>query len=156
MQILRHQLADSERQEGEFALLLMDLDNFKQVNDQLGHLEGDRLLERASRILQANIREMDVVARYAGDEFVVVLPRAGAAVAEEIAARIRRAVTHFAWDCGHTELGISVGLATYPTDGSDAKRLLGVADGRMYADKSERKKERSDPRDRPSVGAGQR
>jgi diguanylate cyclase (GGDEF)-like protein len=141
MQFLRHQLAESQRLESDFVVLLMDLDNFKQVNDQLGHLEGDRILERVGRILEESVREMDFVARYAGDEFVVVLPRATAETAEEVIQRIRRAVNHFAWDCGQSELGISIGQAVYPSDGSDAKRLLGVADGRMYADKSARKKE---------------
>lgn len=143
MQFLRHQLAESQRQESEFVVLLMDLDNFKLVNDQLGHLEGDRLLERVSRILKESVRAMDFVARYAGDEFVVVLPRATTETAEEISQRIRRAVTHFAWSCGQPELGASIGQAAYPADGTDARRLLGAADGRMYADKSVRKKERS-------------
>jgi diguanylate cyclase (GGDEF)-like protein len=124
-------------------VLMMDLDNFKLVNDQAGHLEGDRLLERVSRILKESVREMDFVARYAGDEFVVVLPRGTAETAEEVVQRIRRAVTHFAWNSGQPELGVSIGRAGYPADGTDAKRLLGVADGRMYADKSSRKKERS-------------
>jgi diguanylate cyclase (GGDEF)-like protein len=154
MQFLRHQLAESQRQEDEFVVLLMDLDNFKLVNDQLGHLEGDRLLQRVSRILNESVREMDFVARYAGDEFVVVLPRATTETAEEITQRIRRAVTHFAWSCGQPALGVSIGQAAYPADGMDARRLLGVADGRMYADKSARKKERSAISHQPSARSG--
>jgi diguanylate cyclase (GGDEF)-like protein/putative nucleotidyltransferase with HDIG domain len=145
MQLLRHQLAESERQEGRFVVLLMDVDNFKLVNDSLGHMEGDRILERMSRILQESVREMDFVARYAGDEFVVVLPHADVATAEGVARRIRRSVAQFAWEWGQVELGISIGQALYPADGTDAKRLLGVADGRMYAEKSSRKKQRDQP-----------
>jgi diguanylate cyclase (GGDEF)-like protein/putative nucleotidyltransferase with HDIG domain len=142
MQQLRRQLADSERQESPFAVLLMDVDNFKQVNDQLGHLEGDRVLQGIGRILQESVRQMDFVARYAGDEFVIVLPRADIEAAEDVAGRIRRAVGHFAWECGHRDLGVSIGQALYPADGADPKRLLGVADSRMYGDKSNRRKER--------------
>jgi diguanylate cyclase (GGDEF)-like protein len=152
MQFLRHQVGECERLEDPFVVLLMDVDNFKQVNDRMGHLEGDRILQRIGRILQENVREMDFVARYAGDEFVVVLPRADEAVAEEVAQRIRRAVAHFAWDWGQVDLGLSIGQAIYPDDGADARRLLGVADGRMYAEKSERKKQREElvpPADEP-------
>jgi diguanylate cyclase (GGDEF)-like protein/putative nucleotidyltransferase with HDIG domain len=145
MQFLRHELAESERQEGEFGVLLMDVDNFKLVNDSMGHLEGDRILQRIGHILQESVRDMDFVARYAGDEFVVVLPHASAAVAEVVTQRIRRAVAQFAWEWGQVELGISIGQAFYPVDGTDAKRLLGVADGRMYIDKSARKKQREQP-----------
>src|SRR5436190_13543895 len=84
---------------------------------------------------------MDFVARYAGDEFVVVLPRADEATADEVVQRIRRAVAQFAWEWGEVELGISIGQAIYPGHATDPKHLLGVADGRMYVDKSSRKKE---------------
>jgi diguanylate cyclase (GGDEF)-like protein/putative nucleotidyltransferase with HDIG domain len=151
MQLLRHQLAESDRQAEPFVVLLMDVDNFKLVNDRMGHMEGDRILERVSRILQDSVREMDFVARYAGDEFVVVLPRADDAVAEEVSQRIRRAVAHFAWEWGRVDLGISIGQALYPADGADVRRLLGVADGRMYVDKSTRKKQREQMPGLPAI-----
>lgn len=146
MQFLRHELAESQRLELQFTVLLLDLDNFKQVNDQAGHLEGDRVLEQVGRVLQASVRDMDFVARYGGDEFVVVLPRAHAETSEHVRERIQRNMAQFiasyAADSGSSQaaLGISVGHAVYPDDGIDAKRLLEVVDGRMYADKSARKK----------------
>ena len=82
---------------------------------------------------------------------MVVLPLASTETAEEVVQRIRRAVTHYAWGCGQPELGVSIGQAAYPADGTDAKRLLGAADGRMYADKFARKKERSAVGGQPSA-----
>lgn len=159
MHFLRHQVNESERSEREFVILLADLDNFKQVNDQFGHMEGDRVLEHVSRLLQCGVRQMDFVARYAGDEFVIVLPDAGLETAEEIVARVRASVEEAPTKGGQPPMGISIGQAIYPADGTDVRRLLGVADGRMYVDKSQRKRQgagmTSEERDTSLAPAGE-
>jgi diguanylate cyclase (GGDEF)-like protein len=153
MYFLERQIAESQREEREFVLLLADLDNFKPINDRLGHLEGDRVLEQVARVLESCVRQMDMVARYAGDEFVIVLPNAGPETAARIIERIRTDVEHTGIK-SDLPIGISIGQAVYPADGTHARRLLGIADGRMYADKSERKRWQEEADDeRPTTNA---
>jgi len=120
------------------ALMYADLDRFKIVNDSLGHVTGDLLLQATATRLLACLREGDMVARTGGDEFVVVIAGEDSAAAAAIAARIVAAC-----DAAHTIGGIelfaplSVGLAIYPRDGSDADSLMRAADTAMYRAKDE-------------------
>jgi diguanylate cyclase (GGDEF)-like protein len=116
------------------ALIYLDLDSFKQINDRLGHAAGDEVLQHVARQISAVIRRMDAVARVGGDEFVVVLPgitepgeaeRLAQAVATAIFAPLRM-------DGGALSVKVSYGISTYPADGEDADALLRAADARMY------------------------
>jgi diguanylate cyclase (GGDEF)-like protein len=121
-----------------FALLFVDLDDFKKVNDSLGHDAGDALLTRVAAQLMAAVRETDVVARLGGDEFVVLLhDTESPAIVTEIAADIvGRLAMPFHLDAGTAEIGASVGIALYPAHGICRESLLKAADEAMYAAKA--------------------
>jgi diguanylate cyclase (GGDEF)-like protein/PAS domain S-box-containing protein len=125
-------LARREAQPG--ALLFLDLDRFKQVNDQLGHAAGDALLVGVAQRLREQVRESDTVARLAGDEFTVILPRlatleAAASVADKILAAI---AAPFAIAGTELTIGISIGIALFPQHGATVEEVLNAADHAMY------------------------
>lgn len=139
---LTRELARAERLRGEAALLVMDLDGFKEINDQHGHHAGDRALREVAKALRQAIRPYDICVRYAGDEFIVVLSGCSKEEAEqkreELAAVVEQ--LHFEARPGRpVPLGISIGAAIYPHDGLTYEALLSTADSRMYRDKHRRK-----------------
>jgi diguanylate cyclase (GGDEF)-like protein/PAS domain S-box-containing protein len=127
----------ADRDNSGLALLIMDLDRFKDVNDTLGHHSGDDLLQQVGARLRNALRASDTVARMGGDEFAVILPTAGDA---ELAARVAQTLVKaleqpFTLDGHAVSIGASIGVAAYPEHGSDAKVLLRHADIAMYAAK---------------------
>jgi diguanylate cyclase (GGDEF)-like protein/PAS domain S-box-containing protein len=131
-------MAVPERTE-EFALLLIDLDRFKEVNDTIGHPCGDLLLQQVGPRLRAELRDLDTVARLGGDEFVVLLRGADAERASGVAERLVMALEQpFELDGFGVAIGGSVGIALYPEHGEDADTLLREADIAMYAAKDAR------------------
>ncbi|HEU4776648.1 MAG TPA: EAL domain-containing protein [Telluria sp.] len=138
---LEHAVASADRQGSEFALLFLDLDKFKHINDTLGHEVGDELLRQVAARLLAAVRVSDVVARLGGDEFVVLLEGAGAgANAARVARKIAQAHSK-AFDIGphrvHTSTSIGIGI--YPQDARDAAQLMKNADTAMYHAKQNRR-----------------
>jgi len=122
------------------AILVCDLDGFKSVNDNFGHLTGNEILQRVARILQANCRASDCVGRLGGDEFVMMLGGAAAMDLEERILEIDRQVREVGIDvCGRETVGISIGRAFFPDNGTEAEALLLHADEDMYRVKRERK-----------------
>ncbi|MGQ0750941.1 MAG: diguanylate cyclase domain-containing protein [Betaproteobacteria bacterium] len=134
---LRQELARAHRQETTVAVVFIDIDNFKAVNDTLGHSVGDRLLkEVASRIVSCT-REGDIVARLGGDEFVMVLPLESGRDATAIVERMLDSVARpFRAANRKVNVSCSVGVAVYPHDGSDYATLLRIADAAMYRAKA--------------------
>src|SRR5450759_3823388 len=125
-------IAAARRNAGSFAVLLIDLDRFKPINDIHGHATGDLVLRETARRLQAAARAVDTVARLGGDEFVVLLGGdGGREQARLVAERIIQAVTAPLAMHG-LRLGVSIGIAIFPDDGSDPDQLLARADGAMY------------------------
>jgi diguanylate cyclase (GGDEF)-like protein len=116
-----------------FSIILLDMDHLKKINDQYGHLVGSRALCRLAEILVLHSREIDVPARYGGDEFVVVLPETGREAALHVA---RRVASRLASDGEEPQLSVSVGVAVYPTDGQTLDELLIVADRALYLEKA--------------------
>ena len=140
---LTRELARAERLKAEVALLVMDLDNFKEINDNHGHHVGDRALREVATVLRSGIRPYDICVRYAGDEFIVVLSGCGADEAERKRVELQRTVDEVLFEARpgrRLPLAISVGAAIYPQDGDTYEALLATADSRMYRDKSRRKK----------------
>jgi diguanylate cyclase (GGDEF)-like protein/PAS domain S-box-containing protein len=126
-------LSQAEADSRGLAVMFVDLDRFKGVNDALGHGVGDELLRLAAARLRDCVREDDLVARVGGDEFVVLLPRVHSAGAARIAGKILgRLREPFAVDGHQVRTSGSVGVALYPVDGKDATELLKCADGAMY------------------------
>lgn len=127
-------LCVAERNHTPLALLYLDLDRFKEVNDSLGHQAGDQLLQEAARRLSKCVRKSDSVGRLGGDEFLVLLnntPRADVALL--VAEKIRTALNQpFDLDGRHVHISPSIGISLYPTHGSDCKQLILYADEAMY------------------------
>ena len=140
---LTRELARAERLKSEVSLIVMDLDNFKSINDSHGHHVGDRALCEVARVLRTAIRPYDICVRYAGDEFIVVLSGCGADEAENKRAELQRSIDEVYFEARpgkRVQLGISVGAAVFPQDGESYEALLATADSRMYQDKSGRKR----------------
>jgi diguanylate cyclase (GGDEF)-like protein len=123
------ELQRSGRTGRHFAVLLMDLDGLKKINDRLGHLVGSRAIQRVGHVLRNHCRASDTAARYGGDEFALVLPETGQEDALRAAARICERVKN---DGLQPALSISVGAAVFPQDGTTIERLLSVADTNLY------------------------
>ncbi|HEY7447801.1 MAG TPA: HD domain-containing phosphohydrolase [Vicinamibacterales bacterium] len=139
---LTRELARSERLKQQVSLLVMDLDHFKQINDNHGHHVGDRALREIAAVLRAAIRPYDICVRYAGDEFIVVLSGCGAEEAEQKRLELQQAIDEVVFEVrpgNRLPLGISIGAAVFPQDGDTYETLLATADGRMYRDKTKRK-----------------
>ena len=136
---LDERLASEQAPGGKAALLFLDLDGFKHVNDQRGHAVGDALLGDVAARISHSVREQDLVARHGGDEFVIVLDKLdNPAVAHAVAARVIEAIDMpFTVDGAKLKLGVSIGIAFYPEHGHTGAELLARADYAMYRAKSQ-------------------
>ena len=123
---LAYELARHERRGRRFAVLVLDVDNFKQVNERFGHLEGDRLLQQVGEVLEQTVRAEDTVSRQGGDEFSVLVPEVGEEEAAALANRITRALGSVV--TGDGQLTSSIGWAVFPEDGDAPDALLARAD----------------------------
>ena len=135
---LEQSLRQSERTQKTFSVLFLDLDGFKQINDDFGHNYGDELLVQASQRMKTLLRRSDTVCRHGGDEFVVILPTAIAvgsalAVARKLVVQLAKP---YKVKRQQLEVSVSIGVAMYPTHGTDVDTLLRSADKSMYAAKA--------------------
>jgi diguanylate cyclase (GGDEF)-like protein len=143
---LSRELARADRLNAEVSLLVMDLDDFKEINDTFGHHIGDRALREVATVLRTAIRPYDICVRYAGDEFIVVLSGCGRDEAEAKRQELQQAVDNVELEVQpdlRIPMMISAGAAVFPHDGDSYESLLAKADSRMYRDKSQRKAARA-------------
>jgi len=131
---LEREIARGRRENQPVSVIMAEVDNFKRCNDALGHLEGDHILQAIAATLRGNSRDMDLVARFGGDEFVILLPDADAARAHQVAERVRVQVERLALPRA-TGVTVSIGLASMPEHGTTAEALVEAADQRMYVAK---------------------
>ncbi|HTQ85538.1 MAG TPA: diguanylate cyclase [Candidatus Solibacter sp.] len=134
MEALSVEWKRSTRAGRPFSLVLMDLDRFKFVNDFYGHLEGDVVLQRVGKILEQSCRRSDVVARYGGDEFVVLMPETNVDQARQLGGKLRSSVASDPM-LREKNISASFGIAAFPLHGSTPQELIQVADASMYVSK---------------------
>lgn len=133
---LEQNLLEAERRDSSFALLFIDLDRFKQANDQLGHKAGDRLLAKVAERISCKVRAMDTVARLGGDEFTLILKETGRDGAKQTAKALLTSLERaFDVDSHRIHISGSIGLTVFPDDGRDVDQLMHNADQAMYAAK---------------------
>ena len=131
--------ARARRTDRTFQVVMLDLDEFKNVNDTYGHKVGDKMLREVAQIIEGQLREYDFLARYGGDEFVALVQEVVGAQVEELCARIEGAVSKFSLSVGRNRfarVGISVGTATFGINGETLDQLVIAADNEMYRVKS--------------------
>lgn len=139
--------ARAERSGISFQVLMLDLDGFKAVNDTFGHKVGDKLLKGVSKAMLEQLREYDFLARYAGDEFVAIIPEADREVVQELCQRLENAVLDFKLPVGEdnfARVGVSLGAASYPQNGDNFDQVVIAADKAMYAVKAIRKQKQKE------------
>ncbi len=146
------EVARAYRSRNEFQVLMIDLDGFKKVNDTFGHKVGDAVLREVSKVMRSQLREYDFLARYAGDEFVAILPETTNEEIQELIQRIEHAVNRFALPVEgdrFATVGVSIGAATYPKNGETLDAVLIAADVAMYSTKALHKQKEEDAKPKP-------
>lgn len=136
-ELLKHAIHDAERTKDMLALMFLDLDKFKPVNDTFGHNTGDQLIQAVGERLQAAVRKSDTVARFGGDEFAILLQGLlGKEIAKMLASKLVSAIAQPFIIADHRlQIGISIGISIYPLDGEMQEELIRKADQAMYAAK---------------------
>jgi diguanylate cyclase (GGDEF)-like protein/putative nucleotidyltransferase with HDIG domain len=137
MEALEGEWRRAPRASRHFSLIMMDLDGFKRVNDRYGHVEGDRVLVAVARLLEARSRQSNVLSRYGGDEFAILMPEGALEQAETLAERLRASLAADPFLASHG-LTASFGLATFPVHGATPEEILRIADAGMYLAKHEK------------------
>jgi diguanylate cyclase (GGDEF)-like protein/putative nucleotidyltransferase with HDIG domain len=140
--------ARARRTGRSFQVVMLDLDEFKNVNDSYGHKLGDKMLREVASLIQSQLREYDFLCRYAGDEFVALVQEVVGIQVDELCLRVENVVSKFSLPVGRNHqarVGISIGTATFGADGDTLDQLLNAADNKMYRMKSIHRLERSMP-----------
>jgi diguanylate cyclase (GGDEF)-like protein len=128
---LAREIHNAERSHGVVSIIMLDIDHFKRFNDNFGHAAGDALLRELGKMLQSQVRGGDIVCRYGGEEFTVILPGTALARAQEVAEKMRRKTKRLRIQSNTIvidEVRISLGVAAYPQHGSDGNEVLHAAD----------------------------
>ncbi|HKC19458.1 MAG TPA: sensor domain-containing diguanylate cyclase, partial [Candidatus Dormibacteraeota bacterium] len=135
---LELEIARAQQSGGSFSIVFLDVNQLKRINDTYGHLAGDALLREVANALMDAVRGEDIVARYGGDEFVLLLPATGAPAAASVAQRICEGIARHRFMAGRELLeipGVSLGVATFPDHGQTVEQLVAAADATLYEQK---------------------
>jgi len=138
---LNQEMMRSQRYGLKFSVLFMDLDRFKEINDQHGHLAGSAALQEVGRLMRGCVRDVDTLFRFGGDEFAALLVETDRRAARVVAERIRGLIEKHVFlekDNQPSQVTVSIGIATFPDDATNQERLLGLADQAMYVCKESR------------------
>jgi len=140
-EVWQREHAAAERDRGVYALLMIDMDKLKDINDAFGHEAGNSAITLVAQCLHRSIRNSDTAARFGGDEFAVLLPGASPEIAEAVIKRVRHNVYKTTLDLRSRMIrcSVSIGVVNYPKDGRDMRELLSIADRKMYRDKELRR-----------------
>jgi diguanylate cyclase (GGDEF)-like protein len=136
------EIARARRNGTSLQVLMLDLDGFKSINDTFGHKAGDTMLKEVSKVMRKELRDYDFLARYAGDEFVAIVPETDRKAVIELCQRMEKAVRSYQLDVGDGRfagVGVSLGAAAFPNSGETLDEILIAADKAMYAVKEKRK-----------------
>lgn len=129
------ELERASRYDGRLAIIMIDIDLFKRLNDEFGHLLGDEVLRQVSGVFGQQLRKVDVACRYGGEEFVILVPQTSGGNALEVAEKLRRMVESYRFPGVPRRVTISAGVAEYPTHGRTRDELVAAADAALYASK---------------------
>jgi diguanylate cyclase (GGDEF)-like protein len=140
-EVWQREHAACERDRGVYALLMIDMDKLKDINDAFGHDAGNSAITLVAQCLQRSIRNTDYAARFGGDEFAVLLPGATPEIAEAVVKRVRHNVFKTTLDLRSRMIrcSVSIGVVNYPRDSRDSREILSIADRNMYRDKELRR-----------------
>lgn len=146
-QVLRHEIKRAERFDRDVSLLMIDMDHFKTFNDTYGHLKGDEILKCLTKLLEENVREVDLIARFGGEEFVIILPSTSLKDAIQVANKLRKIVRSQLKRLmkdgeqlrigQHNDLTVSIGVSSYPAVAMTPKDLINTADMALYRAKKD-------------------
>jgi diguanylate cyclase (GGDEF)-like protein len=125
----------ASRYDGRLAIIMIDIDNFKRLNDEFGHLLGDEVLRQVSTVFGQQLRKVDVVCRYGGEEFAILVPQTSGSNALEVAEKLRRVVAAYRFPGVPVKVTISAGVAEFPSNGNTRDDLVAAADAALYASK---------------------
>ena len=125
----------ASRYDGRLAIIMIDIDHFKRLNDEFGHLLGDEVLRQVSDVFGQQLRKVDVVCRYGGEEFCILVPQTSGGNAMEVAEKLRRMVESYRFPGVPVKVTISAGVAEFPTHGRSRDELVAAADAALYASK---------------------
>jgi diguanylate cyclase (GGDEF)-like protein len=140
-EVWQREHASAERDRAAYALLMIDMDRLKDINETFGHEAGNSAITLVAQCLQRSIRNTDYAARFGGDEFAVLLPGASPEIAEAVIKRVRHNVYKTTLDLRSRMIrcSVSIGVVNYPKDGRDMRELLSIVDRKMYRDKELRR-----------------
>jgi len=135
LRALSAEVERSKRHGFPLSIMFIDLNKFKKINDQMGHSIGDDVLRKTAEKIKKSVRTTDVIARYGGDEFVLVMPQTDLNSAYKLLNRLTEAISNLEFQGGYS-IGISAGITCFPDDGDNVDNLINLADRRMYENKT--------------------
>lgn len=135
LELLEHHISVSKRYGNNLAVLMLDIDFFKKINDTFGHQTGDEVLARVAGVLNGQIRETDLAGRYGGEEFLIILTNQDIRGAETTAERLRKNIEELQWEKEGLHVTISGGIGILSEDMDSSKKIIAEADSNLYRSK---------------------